>query len=463
MSSQTLKLGALVALAIGAFVGVAALGYAHLPTHTRVISGGLPQAGSVELNRLIDRGRYMARAADCIACHTAPGGSPFAGGLPMHTPIGTIYTTNITPDTTTGIGEYSLHDFDRAVRHGMAPDGSTLYPAMPYPSYAKLTDEDTRALYAYFMKDVAPVKAQNQASGITWPLSMRWPLALWRKAFSPSSPDVPVGEDLARYPDPVIARGAYLVQGAGHCGSCHTPRASTLQEVALDDSNPMYLSGGQIIDGWHTSNLRGNQADGLGRWSVEDLVATLKTGRNPHAAVVGQPMQDVVVHSMQHLTDADLTAIAKYLKTLSPAAADAAKFVPNDQTAKQLRIGQEPGRGAQIYVDSCAACHRTDGRGYGKAFPPIAGNATVLANDPTSLIRLVLAGGALPSTRERPSNLGMPGFAERLSDEEGAQLVTFIRAGWGNQASSVSRDDVRRVRNALAEEQATRAVVGNGK
>jgi mono/diheme cytochrome c family protein len=246
-----------------------------------------------------------------------------------------------------------------------------------------------------------------------------------------------------------VARGAYLVQGPGHCGSCHTPRALTLQEKALDDSSAYFLAGGQQIDGWVAVNLRGNPGDGLGAWSKEDIVATLRTARNAQQTVIGPPMSDVVAHSTQFLNDADLQAIAAFLKTLAPSKDDASKFAANPATAAALAKGHEANRGAELYDDNCAACHRTDGEGSPKALPKIAGNSSVLAQDPNSLIRLVLAGSALPGTASAPSPLAMPGFAWRLSNDEVAQLLTFIRAGWGNQASGVSAGEVARVRGSL--------------
>ena len=268
----------------------------------------------------IERGRYLAVAADCTACHTAPGGKPFAGGLAIDSPLGAIYGTNITPDRASGIGNFTLDDFDRAVRHGIDDEGVTLYPAMPYPSYAFMSDEDIAALYDYVMHAVAPVSSGAHANGIPWPLSIRWPVAIWRKLFAPA-PDAPPF-DASRYADPVVARGAYLVEGPGHCGTCHTPRAVTLQEKALDDSSKSYLAGGQRIGGWTAVNLRGNPADGLGDWSKEDIVETLRTARNSGQAVIGAPMNDVIVHSTQNLSDTDLRAIASYLKTLTPAPGD---------------------------------------------------------------------------------------------------------------------------------------------
>jgi alcohol dehydrogenase (quinone), cytochrome c subunit len=434
----------LTLLAIAVIVFAGALTYALVPTHTRPIASSQPpHSGSAS----IERGRYLAVAADCTACHTALGGKPFAGGLAVDSPLGAIYSTNITPDKDSGIGKFTLEDFDRAVRHGIDDEGVTLYPAMPYPSYARMSDEDIAALYDYFMHAVAPVSISAHTNGIPWPLSIRWPVAIWRKLFTPSPDAAPV--DASRYTDPVVARGAYLVEGPGHCGTCHTPRAITLQEKALDDSSSVFLSGGQRIGGWTAVNLRGNTADGLGGWSKEDIVATLRTARNSQQAVVGAPMNDVVVHSTQYLSDADLQAIAAYLKILTPSPGDRSTFAANPATAAALAAGHEANRGAELYVDNCAACHRTDGEGSPKVLPKVAGNSSVLAEDPNSLIRLVLAGSSLPGTAAAPSPLGMPGFGWRLTNEEVAQLLTFIRNSWGNQASSVSSREVAQVRASL--------------
>lgn len=428
---------------LGLAVLVVLLVFAFWPTHTRALQV-TPEAGQAAL---IEKGRYLADAGDCTACHTAKGGQPFAGGLPIASPIGTLYSSNITPDKATGIGGYSLEDFDRAVRHGIAANGNSLYPAMPYPAYAKVNDDDLQALYAYFMHGVAPVNAQNRANAVPWPLSMRWPLAIWRKVFAPD-PDV-VAFKADGYKDAEVARGAYLVQGLGHCGSCHTPRAVTLQEKALDESSSVYLSGGPVIDGWLAVNLRGNPADGLGNWSVDDIVATLRSARSETHAVLGGAMGDVVVHSTQNLSDKDLHAMAAYLKTLPASERQVSSFTADPTTAKALAAGQEGSRGAELYIDNCAACHRTNGQGDARVFPKIAGNSSVLSEDPVSMIRLVLAGSKLPATATAPSELGMPGFAWRLSDEEVAQLLSFIRNSWGNQAPTVSAAQVKQLRDTL--------------
>ncbi|MDP9503722.1 cytochrome c [Pseudomonas protegens] len=399
-------------------------------------------AAEVDQQALVKQGEYLARAGDCVACHTAKDGKPFAGGLPMETPIGVIYSTNITPDKT-GIGDYSFEDFDQAVRHGVAKDGSTLYPAMPFPSYARVSDADMQALYAYFMKGVAPVVRDNQDSDIPWPLSMRWPLSIWRWMFAPSV-ETPA---LATGSDPVISRGAYLVEGLGHCGACHTPRALTMQEKALSASEGSdFLSGSAPLEGWIAKSLRGDHKDGLGSWSEEQLVQFLKTGRSDRSAVFGG-MSDVVVHSMQYMSEADLTAIARYLKSLP---ANDPKDQPHSydqQVAEALWKGDDSQPGAAVYIDNCAACHRTDGQGYTRVFPALAGNPVLQSADATSLIHIVLKGGTLPATHSAPSTFTMPPFAWRLSDQEVADVVNFIRGSWGNQASAVKAGDVAALRN----------------
>ena len=392
---------------------------------------------------LIKQGEYLARAGDCVACHTAKGGKPFAGGLPMETPIGVIYSTNITPGKT-GLGDYSFEDFDKAVRHGIAKNGSTLYPAMPYPSYARVSDSDMQALYAYFMKGVEPVAQENKDSDIPWPLSMRWPLAAWRWMFAPA-----VEEHQAQTAaDPVINRGAYLVEGLGHCGACHTPRALTMQEKALSaaDGNA-FLSGSAPLEGWIAKSLRGDHKDGLGSWSEEQLVQFLKTGRSDRSAVFGG-MSDVVVHSMQYMSQDDLTAIARYLKSLPAVDPKDQPHQYDKQVAQALWKGDDSEPGASVYIDNCAACHRTDGHGYTRVFPALAGNPVLQTADATSLINIVLNGGTLPATHTAPSTFTMPAFAWRLSDQEVADVVSFIRGSWGNKGAPVNASEVADLRKS---------------
>ncbi|GBQ62175.1 c-type cytochrome [Komagataeibacter swingsii] len=399
----------------------------------------------------VARGEYMARVADCGACHTVPGGAPFAGGMAFHLPTGTLYAPNITPDRQTGIGRYSEAEFSRALRRGIRRDGATLYPAMPYPSYARLTDADVHVLYVYFMQGVKPVTHAVAQDGMVWPMSMRWPLSIWRTLYAPDPEAVRRDMDRRTFADPLVARGSYLVEGPGHCGACHTPRALTMQEKALTAADgPLYLSGGDVVDGWRPVSLRGENRTGLGRWNEHDIVRFLATGRMPLGAAFGG-MADAIGHGTQHMTDDDRLAIARYLKTLSPAAPMVAQGWTYDPAVTDaLRAGDVSARGARAYVDRCAACHRTDGRGYPTTFPPLAGNPVVMDPRPDSLIRIVLEGNILRATRQAPSAFVMPGFAARMDDRAVADTVTFIRAAWGNDAPAVTGVDVARIRRTLS-------------
>jgi mono/diheme cytochrome c family protein len=404
----------------------------------------------------VERGAYLTRAGDCIACHTAKNGKPFAGGYPLSTPLGKVYSTNITPDKTSGIGTWTYDDFATLMRRGKTKSGHAVYPAMPYPSYAHIDDADMHALYAYFMHGVAPVRQANRDNDIPWPLSMRWPLTVWGWVFGPGPKPyaAPAGTPVE------VARGAYLVQGLGHCGSCHTPRGAGLQELSLgDDANPIYLAGGASIDGWIAPSLRNEHGDGLAAMSTEDIVAFLKSGRNAHVASFGA-MNDVVVNSMQHLNEADLTGIAAYLKSLSPRKDAAQPYRYDAKVATALYHGQVPGAGAQIYLDRCAGCHRSDGRGNGKAFPALAGNPVLQTNDPTSAIHIVLSGGSMPSTRTAPSAITMGPYAAILSDRQIADVVTFVQTSWGNRGGSATERQVAKVRKSSVPLAPTVSVAG---
>jgi mono/diheme cytochrome c family protein len=392
---------------------------------------------------LISKGAYLARAGDCVACHTAHDGKAFAGGRGIASPIGTIYATNITPDKDTGIGDWTYGDFERAVRRGVGHDGSALYPAMPFPSYAKVSDDDTQALYAYFMKGVEPVKQANLANDIPWPLSIRWPLAYWRTVFSPTPEQTP---SPVAGTDPQLARGAYLVQGLGHCGSCHTPRALTMQEKGLTEKDPDYLTGA-LLNEWAVPALRG-----VGHWSQEELVDYLGSGRNEKASVAGE-MTDVVANSTSHMSDEDLHAMAAYLKSLADGKAvpahDAARSAA---TAAKLTAAKDLTLGERLYLDNCGACHFVKGEGASRIFPRLDGASIINAENPTALVHMILAGAQTPSTARAPSILPMPGFAARMNDAEVAELATFLRQGWSNNAPAVSANLVQEVRKALADE-----------
>jgi mono/diheme cytochrome c family protein len=385
-----------------------------------------------------DKGEYLARAGDCVACHTVPGGKAFAGGLKMGTPLGAIYSTNITPDPDTGIGQYSFEDFERAVRRGVAKDGHRLYPAMPYPSYAKITDDDMHALYTFFMKEVPPVKEANKPSEIHGVLSWRWPLAIWNVLFTTSGAYKPNPDH-----DAAWNRGAYLVEGLGHCGACHTPRGWAFQEKALDASSGAYLQGAEL-DAWSAPNLRGDVRTGLGSWSQEELATFLKDGHNMKGVAFGS-MLDVVNNSTPYLTDADVSAMAAYLKSL-PATAQQAAYVYDDATTKSLQSAKPQETGAAIYLGSCVSCHGIDGKGQAPFMPPLAGNPVVLDSNPSSLINLVLNGAEPLIIKGAPDSYRMPQYRVQLTDDEIASVLSFVRGAWGNGASAVTSGRVKALR-----------------
>ncbi|SEU16559.1 cytochrome c [Variovorax sp. OV084] len=417
---------------------VATLGFA-----LSLASGGpatTAHAATAPDQALVSRGAYLAKAGDCIACHSAPRGKPFAGGLPMTTPVGRIYSTNITPDPDTGIGRYTQEEFIRAMREGIARDGHNLYPAMPYPSYAKVNDGDMQALYAYFMHGVEPVNRENQKSEIRWPLSIRWPLKVWNFMFL----DKGVYQDKPGR-DAEWNRGAYLVQGLGHCGSCHTPRGVAFQEKALDEGGSTFLSGA-LIEGWFASNLTGEHNVGLGRWSGPELVSFLKTGANRHATAFGS-MTEVVNNSTQAMTDADLGAMAAYLKTLPARGGNGAPPYAYDAQKTMVSLSRPAGNaGARIYTTHCLQCHGADGRGFAPMLAPLAGNPNVLERNPSSLINVTLNGTGDLVIRGIPAAYPMPKYAAVLSDRDIADVLSFIRAGWSNGAGAVSANEVAKLR-----------------
>ena len=405
---------------------------------TLLVAAGAARAEDNNVTPPTNRGEYLARAGDCVSCHSIPNGKAFAGGLKMGTPLGAIYSTNITPDGETGIGGYTLQDFDNALRRGIAQDGHRLYPAMPYPSYAKLSDADVKALYDFFMKQVPPVRQANIKSDIAWPWNMRWPLAVWDAVFTSSGPYADKsGHDAA------WNRGAYLVQGLGHCGACHTERGFAWQEKSLDDSGSDYLSGAEL-DAWYAPNLRSDPRIGLGGWSKDDIVAFLKHGHNKAATAFGS-MIDVINNSTPYLTDDDLNAIADYLKSL-PAASPQQAVAYNDATTNALHSGRAKEPGAATFAGTCANCHGFDGKGFAPYMPPLAGNPVVLEKNPSSLINLVLNGSNPLVVKGTPDSYRMPQFRLQYSDQEIADVVTFIRNGWGNQAPAVTAAEVAKLR-----------------
>jgi len=394
----------------------------------------------------MEQGAYLARAGDCAACHSAPDGQPFSGGLPLATPFGVIHSTNITPDLVHGIGQYTFEDFDRAMREGVARDGHRLYPAMPYTAFAKVSASDMHALFAYFSKGVKPAPTENRDNDLRWPFGMRSLLTVWDLFF------LDRGEYVAKPGQSVQwNRGAYLVQGLGHCGACHTPRGIAGQEEAYDESKGKSYLVGALTDTWFAADLTADFGTGLRGWTKDELVDYLKTGRTARSAAFGA-MAQVVGASTQHLRDEDRTAIAEYLKSLPPASGVTVPptAVAADTTTAALRAGSVGARGAQLYLDNCNACHHADGAGALRTFPPLAGSEMINTADATSLIHIVLTGSAMPSTKTAPSALAMPDFAWRLSDQDVADVLSFVRSSWGNRAASVAANDVGRLRLVTA-------------
>jgi alcohol dehydrogenase (quinone), cytochrome c subunit len=434
---RVLWAGVLMLVAVALLAGIS-----HWSDSTAGEKNTVYAADAASISASIDpavlaRGEYLAKLGDCGACHSTPGNPPFSGGLKMGLPIGAIYTTNITPDKTYGIGRFSLRDFDRALRFGVA-DGHTLYPAMPFASYAIVTSEDVKALYAYFEFGVTPASVPNKKSDILFPLSMRWPLTYWRWAFAPK----PKPFYAKAFTDPEVARGAYFVEGLGHCGECHTPRGLALQVKAQNSRDGNEFLRGGAVEIWYAPSLRKGGPDSIGEWPEAQIVKFLQTGAN-HLGIAFGSMSDVIVNSTQFLSREDSAATAKYLKTLQDApAVGSGAFTYDALTDHELAAGDATRRGALLYLDNCAACHRPDGRGYEGVFPSLAGNPVVATDDPLSLISIVLQGSTTSRTAATPAQFAMPAFAWRLSDQDAADIISFIRSSWGNNADAI---DARRV------------------
>jgi mono/diheme cytochrome c family protein len=412
----------------------------RMPLAIVLIAGlSLAATGARAAANQANAGEYIARASDCVACHSIPGGKAFAGGLKMATPVGAIFTTNITPDAETGIGTYTLKEFDAALRLGIAKDGHRLYPAMPYPSYAKLTDEDISALYNYFMHTVPAVHQPNKTNEITGLASARWPLGIWSFLFAPSPGFQPNPAKSAEW-----NRGAYLIEGPGHCGACHTARGFAFQEQALSAQSSNYLAGANLDD-WYASNLRSNKRTGIGAWTKAETAQFLKTGHNIHASAYGS-MTDVINNSTSYLTDADLSAMATYLADLSPNGNET-PWAYDGATAQALLAHQPSSSGMKLYGAYCQSCHRETGAASPTYLPSLAGNPTLLDQDPSSLINIVLNGSAPLMAGGRPDAYRMPQFREQLTDQQIADVISFTRNAWGNLAPPVTGSEVNALRN----------------
>jgi mono/diheme cytochrome c family protein len=380
---------------------------------------------------VIEHGRYMATAADCTACHTAPGGEPFAGGGALETPFGTLLAPNITPDVQTGIGGWTDDEFVDALQRGIGHDGIHLYPAMPYVYYTKLTREDAIAIRA-FLATVQPVHNLVVANQLPFPFNQRESMAAWNTLYFK-----PGGFKLDASQSSEWNRGAYLVEGAEHCSLCHTPKNA----MGADESGEVMQ--GSVLQSWYAPNLTGNHRIGLGAWSIDDIALYLKTGRNRFGIASG-PMADAVTHSTSHLTDADVQAMAVYLKSLPPDSGSVPPPLPPKDPAMQ--------QGQAIYENECASCHTPGGEGIVGLFPRLSGSPLVQQDHATSLIRVILEGSRAVATLGAPTGPAMPSFAWKLSDANVAAVISYVRNAWGNAASRVSPNDVANFRQVLHHE-----------
>ncbi|WP_232476315.1 cytochrome c [Flavisphingomonas formosensis] len=371
------------------------------------------------------RGEYLIRMADCEACHTAKGGSRFAGGRPFVLPFGTIYTPNLTPDPDTGIGKWSDAQFLNAVHKGIAPDGSHYYPAFPYASYTMLTDADVLAIKAYLFS-LKPVHQANRPNTFGFPVNQRWLMAIWARLFNPDHRFRPVEGQSEAW-----NRGAYLVEAAGHCGECHTPR-NLLQ--ALDQRRKF---AGGVAEGWNAYNISTDRNDGIGDWPPDDLAVYLAAGHAKGRGVASGPMGEAVALSLAHLTKSDIAAIVTYLRSVPAMASGLPKAAgPAPATPKLANIDNPVGK--RLFEGNCVGCHAWTGAGAAADHARLTGLRSV--NDPSAanVVQIILNGRGKPGT-PKPY---MPSFARSYSDAEIAAVANYITARFGSTPSKVTPADV---------------------
>jgi mono/diheme cytochrome c family protein len=381
---------------------------------------------------LIARGAYLVRAGDCIGCHTARGGEPYAGGRGIETPFGVVYAPNLTPDPETGLGHWTDDDFWRALHNGRSRDGRLLYPAFPYPNYTRVTRADADAMHAY-LRSLAPVVQPNLPHALRFPVNLQPALAVWRALYFEPGVYAPDSARSAGW-----NRGAYLVEGLGHCNACHTSRNALGAPVG-----PFDLAGGMIpVQNWYAPSLTSVDESSVAEWKPADVIELLRDGVSARNAVMG-PMVEVVLHSTQYLTPDDLGAVTEFLRALPQTRTQAVAQSSAVRSAGQAAAA----RGATLYGTHCAGCHGEQGEGVPRAYPALAGSRAVTMASPANLVHVVLRGGFPPATRGNPRPFGMPPFATVLSDEEVADLLSYIRGTWGNRAPAVSALEITRYRD----------------
>lgn len=374
---------------------------------------------------MVAHGKALVEIGDCAGCHTSDPARPFAGGKRIETPFGTITAPNLTPDKATGIGAWSDEDFRRALREGVAPDGTRYYPAFPYPSFTKLTRDDILAIRAY-LATLAPVGYKAPPPELRFPLNFRVVMRAWNTLFFKPGIFEPDQTKSAAW-----NRGGYLVQGLAHCGTCHTPKT-----IFGADKGHVAFAGNRV-GGWFAPRLDGAARSGLKSWSVDDIAEYLSSGRNARSHADG-PMADVVVNSTAKMSDDDVHAIAVYLKDLPAGPAEPPLFPPPQAT---LIAGQA------VYAQTCIACHEADGSGAPRIYPPLPGNALLQSDDPLSTLRIILDGAETVTTPRAPNTGSMPAYAKQLTDQQIADVATYIRNAFGNSAPAVTPDQVAKARN----------------
>ena len=417
----------LIGLLLGALAVLALVWLLNLRGEDKIHDVPEPPAPTAQQ---VTRGAYLARVGNCMGCHTERGGAAWAGGRPIDTPFGFVYSTNLTPDPATGIGAWSSAHFWRALHNGRSRDGRLLYPVFPYPNYTMVTREDSDAIYA-FLRSQPAVRQPNRAHSLRWPFSTQAALAVWRALYFTPGPYRPDVRQSTQW-----NRGAYLVDGLGHCSACHTQRNALGANTDMLD-----LSGGLIpMQNWYAPALNSPAEAGVADWQVEHVVRMLQSGLAPRGSVLG-PMAEVVLNSTQYWNDADLRAMAVFLKALPQTAAAATAPPPVVPTS----VAQ---RGAKIYEKNCAQCHGDQGQGVAGAYPALAGNRAVLLAQTANLVQVVLNGGFAPATAGNPRPYGMPPYLLLLSDADVAAVLTHLRSSWGNRAPVVSELEVTRQRSS---------------
>jgi len=421
---------ALGGVALGGVVGLVFAAQTLVAPGQQTDSGqGVKAPVTTQEDPAVTRGRYVAIAGDCAACHTDPhGGKPFAGGYALQTPFGKLLASNITSDKTTGIGAWTEAQFTRAVREGKGREGENLYPAMPYNAYVKVSDQDMHDLWAY-MQTVPAVDNKVVSNQLPFPFNIRLMMMGWNLLFFDKTPFVPVASATTQ-----VNRGAYLVQGLGHCAACHTAK-----NFLGGDKGGAFLQGGDLA-GWHAPEITSNPYVGIGGWTQAQVVQYLKTGSND-VAVASGPMAEAVTNSTQHMSDDDLVAIAAYLQSIPGSSATK----PQPLTATQSAMKQ----GANVYAANCSACHNSDGKGISGIAASLANNPALQSANAQTLLTTVLQGGRGAVTQSNPTSGAMPSFAWKLSDSQVASLATYIRNTWGNAAPAVNADQVAQVRKDL--------------